>query len=114
MAAAAIDSESAAAVEPRPEHVPRWAALLVGALALVSALLCLEVASIPGGQSLIFATAIGLWAVVILLWLGLLVSARRPLSRWRWMIVPALLVVTVALSSSNLPLRARFALSESA
>jgi len=101
--------------------VPPSAWLFVYAVAAFPGVLLLFAASVPGGDYLAFLASLRLGALVAITWLfafGVLAIVRRlRLDRgtWaRWLAVPAMGVLAVAIALSGLPLWARFQASRAA
>lgn len=85
---------------------PRWGyPLLLGA----SCALLLVDASAPGWSTVITVGALLLWIPLGLLWCARLVLVLAGRSRWREVVVtPVVILATLAVCASGLPLRARF------
>jgi hypothetical protein len=95
--------------------------LMVGLLALIPATLTIAAASVPGFSICSALLADALWAFLALGWIAaILVSQRSRKNRagrwmpWSWAIAPAILLLTVIVAASGVPLNARFALSRPA
>jgi hypothetical protein len=90
--------------------------VILGLVAALGSLIAVLGASVPGGQltaELLFTL---IWFGAGLVWVVAVVVWRRRYRRWTpiWWLVPVAIAVGVALASTDLPLRLRFALSRSA
>ena len=107
------------AVTAGPAYVWSRAALVIGLLAILPGGVAILAASLPGGDFGLLVVASVLWLPVGLAWIAALVASRgqrhalgRP--QRSFALAPAVVVLTVALAISGLPLTARFAISRSA